>query len=292
MNTVALFFASGDSLYPGAALLALAVTTTPFLRRKWMQILGKLATWIGLAMVVMASSPLDWWMDAIFAAVFLLWFVGWTILHSRPGLATLRFGLATALVALLVTVSTSELLHRRMPEVRGVPSNRLVVIGDSISAGIGGRAPAWPTLFQQRTALKMRNLSLPGAGVAEALSMAREVEPHDSMVLIEIGGNDLLSGVSSVEFGRNLELLFSRLAAPGRVLVMFELPLVPQKIGYGRAQRRLAARYGAFLIPKHCLTDVLGSSDATSDGLHLSEAGALRMATLVERVLCQALTCR
>jgi acyl-CoA thioesterase I len=292
MNTVALFFASGDSLYPGAALLVLAVMTTPFLRRGWLQILRKLATWIGLAMVVMASPPLDWWMDAIFAAVFLLWFVGWTILRSRQRFARLRLGSAAVLVTLLVAVSASELLHRRMPEVRGIPSDHLVVIGDSISAGIDGHAPSWPTLFRQGTALQVRNLSEPGAGVAKALSMEREVEPHDSMVLIELGGNDLLSGVSPAEFGRNLELLFSRLAAPGRILVMFELPLVPHKIGYGRAQRRLAARYGAFLIPKHCLTDVLGSSGATSDGLHLSEAGAQRMATLVQGVLCQTLTCR
>lgn len=72
---------------------------------------------------------------------------------------------------------------------------------------------------------------------------------------------------------------------PGRTLVMFELPLLPEMIPYGRAQRRLAKKYDVCLIPRRFFTKIVSGSDATSDGLHLSEIGARRMATLVTEVL-------
>jgi len=248
--------------------------------------------WTGLALLATASPPLTWWIDAIFATIFLLWFVQWNVLHSDSGLGKSRFGSLVILVLLLVALSGSELLHRRMPVIRGVRSNHLVIVGDSISAGVGRVATPWPVLFQQQVDVQARNLSQPGAGVGEATAMASSVTSQDSVVLIEIGGNDLLAGVSSTEFSRNLDRLLSRLAVPGRTLVMFELPLLPNKIGYGRAQRHLSIRYGVFLIPKHYLTNVLGGPDATTDGLHLSDMGARRMASLVEHALCDVLVCK
>ena len=65
------------------------------------------------------------------------------------------------------------------------------------------------------------------------LLMAKGWRQSDCLVLIEIGGNDLLMGVSSSEYGRALDALLSKVAAPNRTVVMFELPLLPNKIAYG-----------------------------------------------------------
>jgi lysophospholipase L1-like esterase len=287
MDRIALFFASGDSIYPGAGSLIVAVSATPFLRRRSLTVLRNLALWLGAALIVMASPPFDWWIDGMLATVFLFWIFSWSRFRSGSS-AIERAGATAILVAMLLVISLSELLHRRMPVVRGASSNHVVIIGDSISAGIG-RSIAWPILLERQTGIRVENLSVPGAGVTDAVAMAARVVPEDSMVVIEIGGNDFLFGVPSAEFSRKLDLLLSRLAAPGRLLVMFELPLLPNKVGYGIAQRRLAARYGVFLIPKHCFTDVLGSADATMDGLHLSDVGAQRMADLVQHVLAPVL---
>jgi lysophospholipase L1-like esterase len=70
---------------------------------------------------------------------------------------------------------------------------------------------------------------------------------------------------------------------------MFELSLLPNKIAYGQIQRRLATKYRVLLIPKRFLVDVIGGANATSDGLHLSEAGARRMATLMAQALLPVL---
>ena len=70
---------------------------------------------------------------------------------------------------------------------------------------------------------------------------------------------------------------------------MFELPLLPHKIAYGQIQRRLASKYNVVLVPKHCFTEAIGDASATSDGLHLSTAGARRMAALVAQILAPVL---
>lgn len=115
--------------------------------------------------------------------------------------------------------------------------------------------------------------------------MASKVTLEDRIVLIEIGGNDLLSGVPSHEFEQALEAIFLKVVAPGRTVVMFELPLFPHTIAYGQIQRRLAAKYGVWLIPKRFFIYVISGPGATLDGLHLSDAGAHRMAALVAQSL-------
>ena len=108
---------------------------------------------------------------------------------------------------------------------------------------------------------------------------------EDHLVLIEIGGNDLIANVPSMTFEKNLEALLRRVSASERTVVMFELPLLPHKISYGRIQRRLARQYGVWLIPKKYLVSVIRGANATSDGLHLTIEGTQRMADLVEAAL-------
>jgi acyl-CoA thioesterase I len=268
MNPVVLYFASGDSLYAGAVLLLLAVVISRYLKeRQWLR-LRNLAAWLGLALMVMACPPFSWTVDVIFLASFVLWIVVANQWLGWPGTEWRSWSTAVLLIVIL-TLMASELPRRRIPAIVGIPSDHLVVIGDSISSGIDLRVPAWPVVMQQSTNVPVKNLSRPAAQVAEAQDMAGRVTPNDHLVLIEIGGNDLLGGEPSVWSEKNLAATLSKLAMPGRTLVMFELPLLPHKIAYGQIQRRLA--------------------NATSDGLHLSESGTHRMAMLVAQVLSPVL---
>lgn len=288
MNPVALYFASGDSLYAGAGVLLLAILISGHLRQGWMLRLRNVAAWLALTLMVMASPPFPWIVDAIYLAAFLLWLAVANQWLAWPGTRWRPFSAAALLIALL-TLTALELSRRRMPAIVGVPADHLVVIGDSISSGIDLRVPAWPIVMQQLTGVPVKNLSRPGAQVAEATDMAKKVTPDDRVVLIEIGGNDLLGDVPSAAFEKNLDAVLSKLAMPGRTTVMFELPLLPYKVAYGQIQRRLATKYGIWLIPRRCFIEVIGSANATSDGLHLSESGAHRMATLVATVLSPVL---
>jgi acyl-CoA thioesterase-1 len=113
--------------------------------------------------------------------------------------------------------------------------------------------------------------------------MATKLSVQDRLVVIELGGNDLLQGSPTREFEQALDKLLSIVATPGRTVAMFELPLFPPKIGYGQVQRRLANKYSVTLIPKRFFIEILGSTKSTTDGLHLSIIGSERMAALVAR---------
>ena len=284
MNPLLLYFASGESLYPGVVLLVVAILSGRYRERHWVAGLRIGATWIGLAMIVMACPPFSWSVDVLFLSVFLIWLVA-----SRRNKAVSRATLSTwtslVLFVFLAAMSGSEYIHRQMPKLHGTDDNHLVVIGDSISSGIGDSARAWPTIFQRVTGAEVKNLAKAGAAMADGLMMAEKISPSDHLVLIELGGNDLIAGESSKSFARDLERVLAKLSIPGRTIVMFELPLIPTAVGYGQAQRRLAAKHSVALIPKRLFANVLSGRDATSDGLHLTEVGAKRMAVVIAEIL-------
>jgi acyl-CoA thioesterase-1 len=274
MNPVVLYFASGESLYAGSALILVAVAISPVLTSGWQHTARNVTAWLGLVLTVMASPPFPWALDVTFLVVFLLWL-------SMANRAKRQALPAAVLVGLLLLLCVLELRHRRRPVITGGLSDHLVVIGDSISAGIDPHVPPWPIVMQQMTGVPVKNLALPGTDTAEALTMAAKLTSEDHLVLLEIGGNDLLSGASSEEFAHRLDALLRKVTSHGRVVVMFELPLLPPWVGHGRAQRVLAEKYGVFLIPKREFAAVISGGNATLDGLHLSELGTHRMASLV-----------
>lgn len=104
-------------------------------------------------------------------------------------------------------------------------------------------------------------------------------------MLLEIGGNDLVSGADIDTFEAQLVALVQAVAGDDRTVVMFELPTPPLHGGYARAQRRVAADHGVVLIPRRHFVGVIRHADATSDGVHLSPRGHVRMADFLDHWL-------
>jgi acyl-CoA thioesterase I len=289
MNPVALYFASGESLYAGVAILMLTIVVSPLLERQWLLRLRSVVAWLAVALIVTACVPFAWIVDASFLGLFATWFILSKNRTTGKTLARVRGGAGAALFMLAFVLSLLEFSRRTMPLITGVPSDHLVVIGDSISSGIDPRVSSWPVVMQESTGVPVKNLARPGAQAMDGEAMASQIKPEDRIVIVEIGGNDLLLGTPSKEFAQSLDATLSKLASPGRTVAMFELPLLPNKIAYGQIQRRLAAKYGVFLIPKRYFANVISGADATSDGLHLSDVGARRMATFVAQALSHVL---
>ena len=176
---------------------------------------------------------------------------------------------------------------------RGVPApfsqtpspdarSRLVVIGDSLSAEdfTEGGDP-WPTLLAREHAIEVVNLAFSGAKAGSAAKRVTSGEIGGAVVLVEIGGNDLLGGTTPAEFERDLDVLLTKAGDGPRLVVMLELPLPPLYNRFGEIQRRLAGRHNVVLVPKRYFASVLIGEEATLDGLHLSPAGHRRMASMV-----------
>jgi acyl-CoA thioesterase-1 len=173
----------------------------------------------------------------------------------------------------------------RKPDLR----ERLVVIGDSLSAEdfTEGGDP-WPTLLAREHAIEVVNLAFSGA---TARSAEKRLTPDDvagALVLLEIGGNDVLGSTSPAEFERDLDRLLTKICRPDNAVVMLELPLPPLYNRFGEIQRRLASRHCVILIPKRYLASVLIGERATLDGLHLSPAGHQKMAEMIWQLFAKS----
>lgn len=105
------------------------------------------------------------------------------------------------------------------------------------------------------------------------------------IIIVEIGGNDVLGGTSVQDFDRDLDQLLQFVCTKQRQVVMFELPLPPLFHGYGYVQRRLAKKHGVKLLPKATFLAAIAGPDTTLDSIHLSQAGHQRMADLVWAVV-------
>ena len=239
--------------------------------------------WLGLVLVVMSATPLPCVGVVVFFLFFGLWYLAWNLTYA----AKFRFGSAIALAAVIVCICVMEYPFRKLPELRRPAGDRIAIVGDSISAGIDLRVPSWPSLLQQEMGVRVRNLSQAGATTNDAIRMTQKLAEEDHLVLIEIGGNDLISGRSTEQFAGSLESLLSHVSIPGRTIIMMELPLLPDCIGYGLVQRQFARKYAVYLIPKRYFARVISGANATSDGLHLSADGSRRMAQLVAGVIGQ-----
>lgn len=286
----AYLFSSGDAFFVGAVLIVLGRATTWHFRRhraaKWLRLL----TILGLILFVLSMTPLPWWLYG---------------LCLIPPLVSLNVPFraddnarwprvihrAQPLVELLLLASvTAELLERHrlhVPPLAALPAE-VHVIGDSLSAGIASEQERlWPNLLASEWQVPVRNHAQAGATTASAFRQAEEIECDDCLVLIEIGGNDLLSNRDSRETEVDLDRLLVRLSGSRRTLVMFELPVppIPGAYDFARLQRRLAHRHGVRLIPRRDLANVLFSAGATMDGLHLSIDGQRAVADLVLRRL-------
>ena len=127
-----------------------------------------------------------------------------------------------------------------------------------------------------------------GETAASALKRARTYDITASVVVVEIGGNDLLGSTPAAQFEKDLDALLEFLYAPNRQVVMLELPLPPFFHRFGRIQRAAAEKYGVLLVPKRVFLSVLAGSGATLDSVHLSQTGHQHMSDSVWSLICHA----
>lgn len=288
MNPLLLFCASGESLYVGSVLLIAAVALSVFQQKPKLRLLRMVVTWLGSALIVMSSAPLNrnWW--TVLGIAFVVWLLvtAWFD-RSRDGFWRVASGIA--LVSVIWVFLSHEWIARREPRLAGPSADHLVVLGDSISSGLDSSTPSWVSLLELQTGARAKNLSLAGARVADGMAMVQRVTSDDNLVVVELGGNDLLGDLPAAAFERSLISLLSSLTRTGRTVVMFELPLLPTKVEFGRIQRQVAAAYGVVLIPKRFLASILNVPGATTDGLHLSGIGARKMTSLMAALLSPVL---
>lgn len=290
MNVLVYHFVSGNAFFSGNALLLAGILIRTLLDHPSWRITGRAMVLSGAGFITLSATPLPLTVYLVWSLLTIAWLAAIEGSWFRDRWKRILIGVCAALAPLATTAI--ELPYHVAPSVPENSYDTLYVIGDSIAAGMRqDDEHTWPSLLRKKMpAVRVIDLAHPGATVQSALRrQASRIKKDRAVILLEIGGNDLLGNTSGSQFGEQLDALLETVSDRGRLVVMLELPLTPFANVYGRAQRRLAAKHGAVLIPKSHLADILADPGDTIDGIHLSKRGHSSMAAMLQRLLSPAL---
>lgn len=268
---------SGDAFFSGGLLVLLGL----FIRSRSSargNALGGSLIIFGSVLAAASAMPLPLWLTAVLFMV--------TAIAVFKSKATRQYRLAIAGIWLLALYWAATFL--RHPSLHPAANPELIVLGDSISAGVDDGTPNWPRLILER-GVRVTDYSRAGATLASLRKTLPESLPAGCVVMVELGGNDILSGGNLADFTRDLDALLQQIQGDGRQVVLLELPWPPLWNRYGIAQRSLAQKYGAQLIPRRVMAGLLFRQGATVDFLHPSAAGHQAIASKLAEIVRPAL---
>jgi len=280
MSWVIYFFGSGAAFFTGVAGVLAGVALPSYFRSSWAARAATLLGLVGLMLIVLSATPFPLWFYGAALTVSLFWLV----VERMRRLLDQRYRIGLRILVLLTWLGATlvELPYHCAPTLQLVPQPTLYLFADSVSAGMGdANLETWPILLAQSHAVEVQDHSQMGAKVSTMVRKAEKLSLGKGLILLEIGGNDLLGTTTPDDFERDLERLLSLLCGAGRTVVMFELPLPPFGNSFGMAQRQLAAKYQVKLIPKRIFVGILTADNATIDGIHLTRTGHVLMAATV-----------
>jgi len=275
MSFITEYFISGKSFFTGNILLILAVLCSFSYKKPLFKAIVRIFLIFGLLLIIFSSTHIDTFMYSLTGLlVFALFFALQLDAQKMAFTHACRAGVA---ICCLVAIS-KEMKFWRMP----ARHEKIYVLGDSISAGIGFKGEKiWTNILKDKYGVEILNYSVPGGTVESAIERTGVIYEKNILVIIELGGNDVSRKVPLKDFKKNLKALLKELAQPGRTVVMFETPCPPTQGIYGDIQRQLARQYGVSLIPKRVFASIICGRRNTMDGLHLSNEGHEKMAGFI-----------
>lgn len=275
-------FGSGLVFWLGTGLVLGGFCGRIWAKKHWSDRLSVYSVDFGLVLVVLSAVPLPYVVYVAAIGVTILWLVGEK--SPRPWWQRRRYALRVCLVGAWLLAVLWELPYQFTPRMIS-RKGQIHVIGDSISAGLGGKAVPWPDLLAESRNWQVHSYARAGATTSQALLQAERLPDEAEIVIVEIGGNDMLSGKPVADFERDLDALLSLVRQKSQQVVMFELPLPLLFNEYGRVQRMLSARHEVRLAPKRLLMGVLSTGNATEDSVHLTQSGHQQLAEVVSGMI-------
>jgi len=177
---------------------------------------------------------------------------------------------------------------------------RIVILGDSLTAGLGlPTEQAYPSLLQERLNRAGLNYEIINAGVsgdtsAGGLSRVDWAMQGDvRILLVALGGNDALRGLPPEALKRNLAQIIERAQARHVRVILAGMEAPPNYgsdyfVSFHKVYPALAEQYHVALVP-FLLQNVAGVAEVNQpDGIHPTAAGARLVADNVWPALKQA----
>jgi acyl-CoA hydrolase len=156
----------------------------------------------------------------------------------------------------------------------------IVCLGDSITAGVGaGEAPTYPDGLAARLGADVVNAGVPGDTAEAALARLPAALAEDPwLVIVEVGGNDMLRRVPRQRTEAALRGLVEGVLAAGAVPMLVEIHAPFGGLGDLFAQ--VADDYDVPVV-EDVLPEILRDPALKSDEIHPNAAGYAQLAAAV-----------
>lgn len=179
----------------------------------------------------------------------------------------------------------------KVPQVpRLAPSDVIVAFGDSLTFGTGAAEPeSYPAVLASLVGQPVVRSGVPGEVTAQGLQRLPEVidEHRPRLVIVCLGGNDMLRKVGEAEIRSNLRAIIRTLKDRGIAVVLIGVPKPALITGTAEFYAEIAREFGIPYEGK-VVTSVLYAPDMKADPIHPNAKGYRRMAEAVAALLRKA----
>lgn len=176
---------------------------------------------------------------------------------------------------------------KKQPKGQAVPRGAMVLaLGDSITFGTGA-APegSYPAALARMTGWQVVNAGVPGNVTAQALERLPDLlkEHAPALVLVSIGGNDLLRRLPEDQARSNIRSICGQALAAGAQVLLVALPRpnISAAVTGSLSDHPMYAELAQELkLPLHAdgWSGVLGDKSLRSDAIHANAQGYERFA--------------
>jgi acyl-CoA thioesterase I len=175
--------------------------------------------------------------------------------------------------------------HPRLPHL--APEDAVLAFGDSLTQGTGA-APdrAYPAQLESMIGRRVVNAGVAGETTAQGLERLPGVleAAAPRLVLLCLGGNDMLQGVDPARTEANLRRMIDLIRGRGAAVVLIAVPAPNLLAGVPAFYGRIAADYG-IPLEDQVFDRVLKDRRLKSDPVHANADGYRRVAERLAKLL-------
>ena len=166
----------------------------------------------------------------------------------------------------------------------------IVAFGDSLTFGTGaGEQDSYPAVLAQLIGRKVVRAGIPGEVTAQGLQRLPELldEHKPKLVIVCLGGNDMLRQVNEAEIVSNLRAILRKVKESGAQAVLVGVPRPALLTSAPKYYEEIAKEFG---IPYEdaVVTSVLYKSEFRSDPIHPNAQGYRKIAEALATLLRKA----
>lgn len=173
----------------------------------------------------------------------------------------------------------------QLPKLK--PGDVIVAFGDSLTYGTGApKNSSYPAILQRQIGYKVINAGIPGETTEDSLKHLPSVlkKYHPKIVLLCIGGNDILRRYPYHRITNNIKKLIGIIELNGATTVLISVPGLNLFASPPDFYEDIGDEYHIPVI-KHLLSKLLRNAEYKSDPIHLNAKGYNAFATGISNFL-------